>query len=95
MSRAGHLSRAGHPDRRKTCRSIPGASSTRKGPRSFAGPDTRRPPGAFLQFLASRPLIAGGPSGRPVEPDVTDLLADLLGATLVDARDELLAAWEM
>ncbi len=47
---------------------------------------------AFLAFLSARPLIEGGPVHPPLDPDVSDLLADLLGATLVDAHDELAAA---
>jgi hypothetical protein len=49
----------------------------------------------FLEYLASRPLIPGGSSERTIDPDATDLLADLLGATLVDAQDELRAAWKL
>jgi hypothetical protein len=49
----------------------------------------------FLAFLASRPLITEGASASATEPDATELLADLLGATLIDAQDELLAAYEL
>jgi hypothetical protein len=48
----------------------------------------------FLEFLA-RTGRAGSPPTRPnpAPSDVHDLLAELLGATLVDAQDELWAAW--
>ncbi|MGC8639854.1 MAG: hypothetical protein ACP5XB_08275 [Isosphaeraceae bacterium] len=49
----------------------------------------------FLQYLASRSRIGGRSSGRSIDPDATDLLADLLGATLVDAQDELRATWKI
>jgi hypothetical protein len=45
----------------------------------------------FFQFLAERGQAE--PPAGPVNPDADDLLADLLGATLVDAQDELRAAW--
>jgi hypothetical protein len=48
---------------------------------------------AFLQFLAARPMIQGGAEKSGLDPDVSDLLADLLGATLVDSQEELLTAW--
>jgi len=48
---------------------------------------------AFLRFLVSQAGSAPGRALDPAEPDATDLLADLLGATLVDAQDELAWAW--
>jgi hypothetical protein len=48
---------------------------------------------AFLRFLVGQ---AGSTAGRALDRadlDANDLLADLLGATLVDARDELTWAW--
>lgn len=49
--------------------------------------------GLFLQFLvAARGAVPGRP-GAAVDPEVNDLIAELLGATLVDAQDELLAVW--
>jgi hypothetical protein len=48
---------------------------------------------AFLRFLAERLGTEPGIEGEVINPDVSDLLADLLGATLVDAQDELKAAW--
>ena len=47
---------------------------------------------AFLTFLAGRPRYDGGPVPPLPDPGESDLLADLLGATLVDAQDELAAA---
>lgn len=50
---------------------------------------------AFLQFLAETGNASPVPVGlRPASSDDLDLLADLLGATLVDAQDELWAAWD-
>jgi len=50
---------------------------------------------AFLAFLAARPRFEGGPLPLLLDPDESDLLADLLGATLVDAQDELSVACEV
>src|SRR5262249_55195054 len=49
---------------------------------------------AFLKFLAD-PARAGPMPTRqePMTADDEDLLAELLGATLIDAQDELWAAW--
>jgi len=47
---------------------------------------------AFLRFLADHHGATPGRDSPQLDPDVNDLLADLLGATLVDAQDELLAA---
>lgn len=49
---------------------------------------------AFVRFIASRTPPGDEPPSPPVEPDVSGLVADLLGATLVDAREELAAVWE-
>jgi hypothetical protein len=49
------------------------------------------PARAFLRFLDER--VGTGPPPAPEEPLAAALLADLLGATLVDAQDELRAAW--
>jgi hypothetical protein len=49
----------------------------------------------FIRFLASRGRAERPPSDRDDQaPEAWELLADLLGATLVDAQDELRAAWE-
>lgn len=49
---------------------------------------------AFLRFLSER-HGAAPPAERDIpDPDVDDLVADLLGAVVVDAREELLDAWE-
>jgi hypothetical protein len=48
---------------------------------------------AFLRFLADRRSAKPGLDSRGLDPDTADLLADLLGATLVDAQDELRSAW--
>jgi hypothetical protein len=40
-------------------------------------------------------MIQGGPEKEWLDPDVSDLLADLLGAAFVDAQEELLFAWEV
>jgi len=61
-------------------------AAIRRGPRH--GTAAR----AFLQFVAAQTMIQGGPESPPPDPDVSDLLADLLGATLVDAREELVLA---
>ena len=58
-------------------------------------PAGERPRGAardFLAFLAARPRIEGGPTHPLLDPDASDLLGDLLGATLVDAQAELATA---
>jgi len=47
---------------------------------------------AFLHFLADHHGATPGRENPALDPDVSDLLADLLGATLVDAQEELLAA---
>jgi hypothetical protein len=47
----------------------------------------------FLRFLAERLGTKPDPESEVINPDVSDLVADLLGATLVDAQDELKAAW--
>jgi hypothetical protein len=50
----------------------------------------------FIRFLASRGGAATPPEVRAEDdPEALALLADLLGATLVDAQDELWAAWAM
>ncbi len=48
---------------------------------------------AFVRFLESRGLADRQPRGERMSLDVSDLLAELLGATLVDAQDELRDAW--
>ena len=48
----------------------------------------------FLRFVAARGR-ADPPGRLPDGPEADDLLADLLGATLVDAQDELRGAWAM
>jgi hypothetical protein len=50
---------------------------------------------SFLRFLAATAGAASPPgnSGTSTTPGADALLADLLGATLVDAQDELWAAW--
>jgi hypothetical protein len=46
----------------------------------------------FLRYVAGR--SQADPPGRPPDgPEADDLLADLLGATIVDAQDELRTAW--
>ena len=47
----------------------------------------------FLRFLAERGQADPPPAGSGSDLDADALLADLLGATLVDAQDELWAAW--
>ena len=52
----------------------------------------------FVRFLAGRgqaesPSKRDGARDRTDDPEVSALVADLLGATLVDAQDELWAAW--
>ncbi|HMB08070.1 MAG TPA: hypothetical protein VKP69_30615 [Isosphaeraceae bacterium] len=46
----------------------------------------------FLGFLAGRGQAQPPPAGAPGAPEADALLAELLGATLVDAQDELWAA---
>jgi hypothetical protein len=48
---------------------------------------------AFVRFLVGRGGASPGTDAGRVRPEVDDLLADLLGATLVDAREELVSAW--
>ena len=64
-------------------------------PRTARDPDLAQ---GFLRFLAENaaseleaPRTDG--TGAGVDPDLDSLVADLLGATLVDAQDELWAAW--
>ncbi len=47
----------------------------------------------FLDFLANTGRAAPPPARREYAADYRDLLADLLGATLVDAQDEVWDAW--
>ena len=47
---------------------------------------------AFLRFLADHHGATPGRETPDLDPEVSDLLADLLGATLVDAQEELLIA---
>ena len=47
---------------------------------------------AFLRFLADHHGATPGRETPDLDPEVSDLLADLLGATLVDAQEELLVA---
>jgi hypothetical protein len=47
----------------------------------------------FLRFLAERGQADARPAGSSDPPELDGLVADLLGATLVDAQDELWAAW--
>jgi hypothetical protein len=47
---------------------------------------------AFLRFLADRHGAEPGGESPDLDPDLSDLLADLIGATMVDAQDELLLA---
>jgi hypothetical protein len=49
------------------------------------------PARAFLRFLDER--VGTGPPSSAGDPMADALLADLLGATLVDAQDELRTAW--
>jgi hypothetical protein len=48
---------------------------------------------SFLRFLAETGVAGSAPSGSDDSTDADNLLADLLGATLVDAQDELWTAW--
>jgi hypothetical protein len=59
-------------------------------------PREARHPGlarAFLRFLAATGRAGPAPAHAANSPDAEALLADLLGATLVDAQDELWVAW--
>jgi hypothetical protein len=47
----------------------------------------------FVEFLVERDGAGPGTDSDWFRPEVDDLLADLLGATLVDAREELVSAW--
>jgi hypothetical protein len=48
----------------------------------------------FIRFLAGRGQAATPPPEKDADaPEAQALLADLLGATLIDAQDELWAAW--
>jgi len=47
----------------------------------------------FLEFLATRGLAETPQTEDATDPDADALLADLLGATLVDAQNELGPAW--
>jgi hypothetical protein len=59
-------------------------------PRTDRDPDLAR---AFLEFLAATGQTRRVPVRLPTSSDSDVLLADLLGATLVDAQDELWVAW--
>jgi hypothetical protein len=50
---------------------------------------------AFLRFLRERRGAAPLPEAEAPDPDIGDLLADLLGSALVDSQDEVLAAWSV
>ena len=47
----------------------------------------------FLRFLAETRNVGPGADASGRHSDVSGLRADLLGATLIDAQDELVAAW--
>ena len=47
----------------------------------------------FLKFLAATERLGPVPARAADSPEADSLLADLLGATLVDAQDELWTAW--
>jgi hypothetical protein len=47
----------------------------------------------FLRFLAETRGVRLGANTLGRDPDASGLMADLLGATLVDAQDELVSAW--
>jgi len=86
---AGETTRTGleapFPSRRIECAAIP---------RTARNQDAAR---GFLRFLTEtqRAVIARGAAEieAGVDPDAKSMVADLLGATLVDAQDELWAAW--
>jgi hypothetical protein len=69
------------------------ASLWEEGAAAFRG-TTKEPLAlAFLRFLVERRGAAPGVESRELDPNASDLLAELLGATLIDAQEELRAAW--
>jgi hypothetical protein len=69
------------------------ATALAEGAAAIAGPGRLALARAFLRFLADRHSAKPLMESEASDPDKSDLLADLLGATLVDSQDELLAAW--
>jgi hypothetical protein len=49
---------------------------------------------AFLRFLEERAGPSTAPERPPAHPGADELLAEMLGATTVDAQEELRAAWD-
>jgi hypothetical protein len=58
-----------------------------------AGPSRRRLSELFFRFLAETGKAERPRADATDDPEADSLLADLLGATLVDAQDELWTAW--
>ncbi len=69
------------------------AALLEEGAAACQGTSHERLARAFLRFLVDRRGARAGVDSRDRDPDATDLLADLLGSTLVDAQDELRLAW--
>jgi len=68
-----------------------------EGAAIVAGGSNQALAGEFLRFLAEASADLPGADTRSVgsqaDPQLEELVADLVGATLVDAQDELWAAW--
>ena len=84
---------AGPLDERSTLVRLDGAPPWLEGVAIVRGTSRSDEARAFLTFLADRGQAEPVPDDAPAPDPVADsLLADLLGATLVDAQDELWAA---
>jgi hypothetical protein len=70
-----------------------GAAQSVEGVAIVANPAGNTVSGLFLQFLTERGQASPPPATAREDAEAESLLAELLGATLVDAQDELVAAW--
>jgi hypothetical protein len=68
-----------------------------EGAAIVAGGANQRLASEFVRFLAEtradRPVAESSSARSQADPQLEELVADLVGATLVDAQDELWAAW--
>lgn len=71
----------------------PNSAAWLEGVAIVAGGSQLEAAGTFITFLAEIQHVEAPPRVEAAEATVQGLLADLLGATLVDAQDELREAW--